>query len=95
MFVLLMGWAIVWVLDMPGPNPGPELVFYGSRGLVCNFLSLVSSTGCALSFEVGGLDHYVFLITGYLVDNFICRVMCRRAWSCGYLGLPRCSTPVF
>jgi len=61
MFAILMGWAIVWVLDGPEPNPSLELVFYCTRGLVCNFLSLVSSTGCVLSFEVGSLDRYVFL----------------------------------
>jgi len=60
MSALLMGWAIIWVLDGPGLSLGPELVFVVTRGLVCNILSLVLSTDYVLSFEVGGMGRYVF-----------------------------------
>jgi len=60
MHALLMGWAIVWVLDGPRLSPGPVLVFVAMRGLVYNILSLVLSTDYVLSFEVGGLGCYVF-----------------------------------
>jgi len=60
MSALLMGWAIVWVLDGPRLSPRLELVFIDTRGLVCNILSLVLSTNYILSFEVGGLGRFVF-----------------------------------
>jgi len=43
MSTLLIGWAIVWVLDGPGLSPGPELMFVGIGGPVCKILSLMSS----------------------------------------------------
>jgi len=46
----------------PRLGPSPVLVFVDTRGLVCNILSLVSSTYYALSFEVGGMGRYVFLL---------------------------------
>jgi len=60
MFALLMGWAVVWVLDGPRLSVGPKLVFVSTRGPVCNILCLVLSTDYILSFEVGDLSRYVF-----------------------------------
>jgi len=57
-----MGWADIWALDAPGICPGPVLMFVGFWDLACNILSLVLSTYYALSFEVGSLGHYVFLL---------------------------------
>jgi len=37
MSTLLMGWAIVWVLDGPGLGLGPMLVFVGTRALSATF----------------------------------------------------------
>jgi len=60
MYALLVGWAIVWVLDGPGLSLGLELVFVGTRSLVCDILSLMLSIDDVFSFEVGGLSRYVF-----------------------------------
>jgi len=57
-----MGWAIVSLLDGPGSSPGPKLVFISTRGPICKILSLMSSAYYSLSFEVGGLDYYVFML---------------------------------
>jgi len=88
MHVVPIGWAIIWVLDGPRLSPGLELVFVSTKSLVCNILSLVLSTDCVLSFEVSGMGRYVFPLDRYLLDNFICGVMCRRAWPCSFLGPP-------
>jgi len=54
-----MGWAIVWVLDGPGVSLGSKVVFVGTRGLVCNILSLEWSIDDILFSEVGDLGCYV------------------------------------
>jgi len=57
-------WAgpILGFLCGSGLDPGPVLVFVDTRGFVCNIPSLMSSTYYVLSFEVGGLGRYVFLL---------------------------------
>jgi len=60
MYVLLVGWAIAWVLG------GPGLMFVGIRGIVCNILSLEWSTDVVLFSKVGGLGRYVLSLVWLL-----------------------------
>jgi len=67
-------------------------MFVGTKGLVCNVLSVEWSTDVVFFSEVGGLNR--FRLSNYSLDDFACGVMCRRAWPCGFISPPRCSTPV-
>jgi len=67
-------------------------MFVGTRGFVCNVLSVEWSTDVVLFSEVGDLGR--LRLSGYSLDNFAFGVMCSWAWSCVFVSPPRCNTPV-